>query len=178
MKKLLTSLTISALFLTACTDVGPVEEPKIESKVNSQALCDAIPKTTINTLVGEPYVAEPMEELDASTGGCKTYNTEDDRLFTRNFNIIARETVSSANSKDEYDRAIAVWKNGAMVHKTLENIEGVGTESFWAFGEKTTQLITYQDKNLLILSFGHYTQTEEELLELAKTMTSDYLKAL
>lgn len=169
MKKLFPAFILSVLILTACTDVGLVE---------SQTLCDAIPKETVSQVVGEPYTIEPIEELDRSTGGCKVYNTEDDRLFMRNFNIIAREAQDEGTAKSEYLRAVAVWTNGNMVNKATQDIEGIGTKAFWAYGEQTSQFITYQGQNLIILSFGHYQVSEEELLEKAKGLTNIILEEL
>lgn len=179
MKRFFVLIGLSAFILTACNSIGVVEpDPQPEAKVNSQALCDAFPQETITSIVGSPYLAEPMEGLDPNTGGCKIYNTEDDRLYSRNFNLIARVTTDTKTARSEFDRAIAVWKNGNMVNKTLKDIEDVGTESFWAYGKDTTQLITYQDDKLIILTLGHYQQTEEEILEKAKELTFTALKGL
>lgn len=180
MKKLLALISLSIFLLAACADIGPVEptDTQQEAKVDSQALCDAFSRETITSIVGTPYLAEAMEELDSSTGGCKVYNTEDDRLYARNFNLIARVTEDAVTAENEFNRAKAVWENGNMVNKSLKEIENIGTQSFWAYGQETTQLITFQDDNLIILTLGHYEQTEEEILEKAKELTSKALKAL
>lgn len=181
MKKLLTFISLSVFLFAACAEIGPAEpdtETQQEAKVDSQALCDAFSQETITGIVGTPYLAEAMDELDSSTGGCKVYNTEDDRLYSRNFNLIARIAADPVTAENEFNRAKAVWENGNMVNKSLKNIEDVGTQSFWAYGQETTQLITYQKDTLIILTLGHYEQSEEEILQKAKEITLTALKAL
>ncbi|MCA9374280.1 MAG: hypothetical protein R3B71_03700 [Candidatus Gracilibacteria bacterium] len=170
MKKLVT-LTLSAFILLGCS---PIDE--LKTFVDSNQVCESLDATTITNLVGEPYETTPMEDLDFRTGGCAFMNTQDDPLFARNFNIIARKTETAAVSADEFNRAVAFWENNQLANKEFRDLTGLGTEAFWVYGETTSQIIAYEDDTFAIISFAHLKDSDDELLAKAVDITKTVLQ--
>lgn len=170
MKKLLTT-TFSILLLAGCS---PIDELKIF--VDSDQLCQTVNAQTIANVVGDPYETTTMEDLDFRTGGCAYLNTEDDPLFARNFNIIARKTESTAISSEEFGRAVAFWENNQLANKEFQDLTDLGDEAFWVYGETTSQIIAYQGDVFTIISFAHLEDGNAELLEKATSITKTVLQ--
>jgi len=178
-KTTLIGLLFVIFLLNGCADTPPSTQENSESEtVSSTQICDIFTDETINELIGSPFRTEPMEELDSRTGGCKFINTEDEAINARNFNIIARITEDEPTAMSEYTRATSVWRNGNMSQKKTSDIENTGTEAFWAYGSETTQLITYENEALVILTLGHLHDDEAILLEKSKTAALQTLNSL
>ena len=103
-------------------------------------------------------------------------NTQDDPLFARNFNIIARKTETAAISAEEFDRAVAFWENNQLANKEFQDLSDLGDEAFWVYGETTSQIIAYQEDVFLITSFAHLENSNEDLLEKATNITKTVLQ--
>jgi len=171
MKKLLISgLLITTFTLTGCTDAPITDQSAQNTAITSKQVCSSINTKTATNIIGTTLKKEEMEGLDSQTGGCTIFNSSDEKLNTRNFNIIVRITTDEKTAKEEFNRAKDVWLNSEASKRKTENLQGIGTAAFWAYGSETTQIISYKEKTLIILTLGHLKIDESALKETAKSI--------
>ncbi len=135
----------------------------------SQA-CNLIPDEEMRTLMEGDFQKELLTELLRGSEGCKYVGTSEDVPMneekTINFIIGTGETPEQI--KSAYDNAVAVWKSGNIPNRIVKDIDGIGTEAFWAYSTVLPQFITHQDNRLIIVTLGRFEKNEAQNLEKAK----------
>ncbi len=166
-------LILTTSFLQGCS--GPAENTPPDSAANLPAICNTLDSAIIaDVLETENYTTEPMDDLASDVEGCK-YMATGDAVPVKTFNFIRREEKTPAIAKDSYYKAVNVWQNSQMDNRELSYEQNIGDETFWAYGEKTPQLVTYKDNILLIITFGNLKKPNAEMLTKAKTIAPPLL---
>jgi len=133
------------------------------------AFCDLIPKAKIEQLLSSQYTTEDIINLPEGALGCKYISTDNKE---KTFNIIARKSSDTAAISQYYQKAINIWKNGQFENRTLKDITDLGDAAFWAYSQKTPQLLTYSGPKLLIITLGDFSTNEETSLNAAKEIAN------
>jgi len=180
MKKLttLTTFLIYSFILAGCIEPDTVPNGTLQSTDNPGAkLCALFPAETITKLIGEPNSSHQLENLNKDTAGCSFSNSAEPAYSSRNFNIISLTAADEAEAKSNYDRATGVWRNSEVSNRTLINLEDFETEALWSPSTALSQLITYKDKTMIIVTLGHLPLSDDEQLQTAKSLAETTLNA-
>lgn len=167
-------LLLSTLFLPGCSG-GPENAPQ-NSTANLPEICNTLDGAIIATaLETENYTIEPLEDLATDVQGCK-YLASDGSTPIKTFNFIRRVEETPDKAKESYYKAVNVWQNSQMDNRELSYEQNIGDQTFWAYGEKTPQLVTYKNNILLIITFGNLKKDNAQMLAKAKTIATPLLK--
>lgn len=154
---LLSTLITIAVFSACTVEIDPL------------AFCKNLEPNSVEKLLNSSYKEEPVSSLNEKIKGCK-YISE--TIEGRTFNIIASHADYPAQTLAAYEKAVNVWKNGAFENRDLSEVSQIGDKAFWAFNQKTPQLITYQETKLLIITLGNFNLESADQLEVAKQIAT------
>ena len=168
------ALLLTTSFLQGCS--GPAENTPPDSAANLPEICNTLDSAIIAAVLEtENHTTEPMKELATDVEGCK-YLASDGSIPIKTFNFIRRMEATPDKAKTSYLKAVNVWQNSKMDNRELSYEQSIGDEAFWAYGEKTPQLITYKNNILLIITFGNLKNNNAETLTKAKTLATPLLQ--
>lgn len=174
MKKLFV-LTSILIILSGCTESSSTAN---NSHISSSQLCEVISQQEGENIFESTFIKDPIPEPDTRTSGCKFISDENTNENKINFNIIMASYNSPEEASENYTKAINVWKNGKMPNRILQDIPGIGTKGFFSKGNNSSQLITYQNEKLLIITLSYFKEEETELITKAKQIASTTFAAI
>ena len=158
-KQTLAGITVTAIFLLGgCSGTGDT------ASTADAKICNLIADTEMHSLMESDFSKLPLEALPRGSEGCKYVAEEGER----NINYIIGTSEKPEQSKEAYDKAVSVWRNSSMPNRTYSDVTEVGTDAFWAYGATIPQLIVYKDKQLLIITLGHFETDSDTTLYKAK----------
>lgn len=173
MKRSPLTIAIFALLLASCS-----QSTITEIEAEKPDICNILEPTVMQELLGESYSSGPLIDMLEGADGCKYIAQTDPPEEAKIFNFILRTSKSEEQSEDEYLRAINFWVNNELSYRKYEHIEDVGTKAFLAYAQKSPQLITYKDKNLLIITFANFNEDSETILPKLKSTAQKLLEDL
>lgn len=174
MKKLFV-LPIIIILLSGCTETPSIAN---NAHISSSQLCELMPEQEGENIFESTFIKDPIPEADTRTSGCKFISDENTNENKKNFNIILVSYNSPEEAFENYTKAINVWKNGNMPNRILQDLPDIGTKGFFSKGNNSSQLITYQNQKLLIITLSYFKEEESQLINKAKQIASTTFAAI
>ena len=155
---------------------GTARETSGEDEI--PAICNILSDEELQSIFSDSVNPSAVAFLSEGADGCK-YNAKDTQEGpAKTLNFIVRKTDSANQAENEFYRAINVWQNSNLENRNYKYIENLGDNAFFAYSEKTPQLISYENNFMLIVTSGNFKLGNEASLEILKKVTANLLDRL
>lgn len=176
------ALLLAVFLLTGCSGASRDSQNNTTSETAGEdeipTICAVLTDKELQDIFSGSFTTSPVAFLSEGADGCK-YNEEDKQEGpARTLNFIVRKTDSAIQAENEFYRAVNVWQNSNLENRNYQYIENLGDKAFWAYSEKTPQLISYYNNFMLIVTSGNFGQDNGKALEMLKNVSSKLLERL